>query len=95
MTIPSAIQHMNLLSFQYDGFNRTVEPHTYGIVGKGHYAIRGYQTAGGSQSGEYVGWKLFLVSEMHGLSVLPRNFDVPRQGYTRGDKAFRIIFAQL
>ena len=47
MNIPSAIQNRNLLSFNYDGYSRTVEPHTYGIDGKGHHAIRAYQVAGG------------------------------------------------
>lgn len=95
MTIPSAIKNMNLLSFQYEGFNRIVEPHSYGIDGKEHYVIRGYQTADGSQSGEHVGWKLFHVSEMHGLAVLPGKFAAPFQGYKRGDNAMRIILAEL
>ena len=95
MSIQFAIRNLNVIAFQYEGFSRTVEPHTYGIDGKGHYAVRGYQVAGGSQSGEYVGWKLFHVNEMHGLSVLPAKFAGPRQGYKRGDKAFRSILAQL
>lgn len=95
MSIQAAIQNLQLLSFNYEGFHRTVEPHTYGIDGKGHYAIRGYQVSGGSQSGEYVGWKLFHANEMVDLSVLPTKFSGPRQGYKRGDKAFRSILAQL
>ncbi|UUX95560.1 hypothetical protein [Aquabacterium sp. J223] len=95
MSIQSAIQNLNLLSFQYEGFSRTVEPHTYGIDGKGHYALRAYQVAGGSRSGEYVGWKIFHVGEMFGLSALPTKFSGPRQGYKRGDKAFQTILAQL
>jgi hypothetical protein len=95
MSIQSAIQTLHLISFSYEGYSRTVEPHTYGIDGKGHYAVRGYQVAGGSQSGEYIGWKLFHVNEMHGVTVLPTKFSGPRQGYKRGDKAFRSILAQL
>ena len=95
MQITSAIQNMNLLSFVYDGFQRTVEPHTYGIDTKGHKAIRAYQVSGGSESGESVGWKIFHVSEMHGLSVLPQQFSAPRPKYKRGDTAFSTIYAQL
>jgi len=94
-SIQSAIHGLNLLSFDYEDFGRLVEPHTYGIDGKGHYAVRGYQIGGGSQSGESVGWKLFHVSEMRGLSVLPTKFAGPRPGYKRRDKAFRAILAEL
>ena len=95
MSIQSAIQNLNLITFTYEGFARTIEPHTYGLDGKGHYAVRGYQVAGGSQSGEYTGWKLFHANEMHGLSLLATKFAGPRQGYKRGDKAFRSIVAEL
>ena len=59
MTISSAIQDRHLLSFTYDGFPRVVEPHCCGTDKKGHPALRAYQVQGGSESGEYVGWKLF------------------------------------
>ena len=71
MSIASAIQSRNLLSFVYDGFRRTVEPHTFGVDAKGHAALRAYQVAGGSESGEYVGWKLF-----HAWQCNPRHFPV-------------------
>ena len=95
MSIASAIQGRNLLSFIYDGFRRTVEPHTLGVDGKGYLALRAYQVAGGSESGEYVGWKLFHANEMHGVAVQPQTFAGPRAGYKRGDRAFASIRAQL
>ncbi|MCB9610461.1 MAG: hypothetical protein H6716_27985 [Polyangiaceae bacterium] len=95
MSIASAIQSRNLLSFVYDGFRRTVEPHTFGVDAKGHAALRAYQVAGGSESGEYVGWKLFHANEMHSVAVQPQTFSGPRPGYKRGDKAFASIRAQL
>lgn len=95
MTIASAIRNRQLLSFSYDGFARVVEPHTYGIDGKGHYAVRAYQVRGGSESGEFVGWKLFHVSEMHQLSVLAEHFSGARPKYKRGDTAFPTINAEL
>ena len=95
MSIVTAIQSRNLLSFVYDGFRRTVEPHTYGMDAKGHMALRAYQVGGGSESGEYVGWKLFHSHEMHGVTVQPQTFAGPRPGYKRADKAFASIRAQL
>ncbi|KQZ34219.1 hypothetical protein [Duganella sp. Root1480D1] len=93
--IPSAIKNKQLLSFIYDGYSRTVEPHTYGVDTKGHPALRAYQVGGGSDSGEFTGWKIFHVTEMRNLASTPTHFSGPRQGYKRGDKAFAVIHAQL
>jgi len=95
MIIERAIQNRHLLAFTYDGFSRTVEPHTCGIDSKGHRALRAFQVGGGSESGEYIGWKIFHVDEILGLSQLPRTFDGPRPGFKRGDSAFRVITAEL
>jgi hypothetical protein len=95
MNIVNAIQNRNLLSFVYDGFTRTVEPHTYGTDTKGHLALRAYQVSGGSESGEYVGWKLFHVQNMQSVTVQPKTFASARTGYKQGDKAFITIRAQL
>ncbi len=95
MNISSAIQNRQLLSFTYDGFARVVEPHCYGIDTKGHAALRAYQVRGESESGEYVGWKLFHMSEIRQLTLLPDQFSGPRPGYKRDDKAFSSIQAQL
>lgn len=95
MSVATAIQGRNLLSFMYDGFRRVVEPHAFGVDTKGHMALRAYQVSGGSKSGDNVGWKLFHIDEMLGVSVLPQTFVVPRPGYKRGDKAFSRITTQL
>jgi hypothetical protein len=95
MNTATAIQGRNLLSFTYDGFRRTVKPHTYGTDTKGHQALRACQVAGGRESGEYVGWKLFHVGEMHSITVLPQTFAAPRPKFKRGDTAFYNIGAQL
>lgn len=95
MNIADAIGHRHLLTFRYDGFLRVVEPHTYGTDRKGNEALRAYQVSGGSDSGESIGWKIFHVSDMRGLSTLTDSFSGPRPGYKRGDRAFAIIRAQL
>ncbi len=69
MSIASAIQGRSLLFFMYDGFRRTVEPHTYGLYTMGHMALRACQVGGGRDSREYVRWKLFHVHEMLSVSV--------------------------
>ena len=95
MPIKSAIHNKSLLGFTYDGFLRVVEPHTYGVDSKGHGAMRAYQVRGGSESGEYIGWKIFRTSEMRQVTVLPEHFIAPRPKYKRGDSAFSTIHAQL
>ena len=69
MPIAEAIRTQHLLTFNYDGYMRTVEPHTYGTDRKGNRALRAYQVGGGSESGERVGWKIFHERDMKGLAV--------------------------
>lgn len=95
MSIVDAIETRHLLTFNYDGYMRTVEPHTFGIDRKGHLALRAYQVSGGSESGEYVGWKMFHGAGIHGLTMLAQTFPGPRPKYKRGDIAFASIRAQL
>lgn len=95
MPIAEAIRTQHLLTFNYDGYMRTVEPHTYGTDRKGNRALRAYQVGGGSESGERVGWKIFHERDMKGLAVLPHSFQGPRLGYNRADQLFARIEAQL
>ena len=94
MSIASAIQTRNLLSFTYHGRHRLVEPHTYGIDGKGHKALRAYQI-GGSASERIPCWRIFHESEMLALSVSAQRFAGPRLEYKPNDSAFATILAQL
>ena len=95
MKICEAINDRKLLSFYYDGYSRKVEPHTAGTDKKGHDALRAYQVSGGSESGEYVGWKMFHVSEMQNIIVLHEQFNGPRPKYKRNDIGFSHIRCQL
>jgi len=95
MQIKTAIQGKAQLTFTYDGFQRVVELHTYGVDTKGHTALRAYQVSGGSESGEYVGWKLFHVDQMRQVSIASNHFLAPRPKYKRGDSSFQVIHAQL
>ena len=87
LVIASAIRSMHTISFWYDGERRTVEPHCYGVDGKGHDALRAYQLGG-------KGWRLFHVAEMSGLSAGDQAFQT-RPDYKRNDKAMDRIYAQV
>lgn len=95
VTISSAIRNRRLISFNYHGDARTVEPHTYGVDLKGHRALCAFQVAGGSSSGVYVGWKTFHIDEMENVVVLPVKFPGAREGYQCGDRNFNMIIAEL
>ena len=95
MGIASAIRNRQLIRFSYDGYLRTVEPHAYGTDRKNRYLLRAYQTAGGSESGEFVGWKLFCEDQMVALTVTHDTFSGPRADYKRGDRAIYNIITEL
>lgn len=93
--ICQAIQEKRLLDFTYEGHHRVVEPHAYGVNTKDHNALRCYQVGGSSDSHKQPYWRLFLESEIRGLTMLPQQFANARQGYKRNDKDLERIFCQL
>ena len=93
--ICDAIRNKRLLSFNYHGHPRTVEPHTYGIDTKGHLALRAFQVSGSSSRGGIPDWRIFHESDILGLSILESTFANARSGYVHGDSAFSTIQCQL
>ena len=92
--IADAIKTMKTLSFIYDGQNRVVEPHAYGMSTAGNECLRAYQTAGGSNSGNVPGWHLFTVRKIMNLSK-GSNFSGSREGYKPGDRGMTEIFIEI
>lgn len=78
--ISSAIATRSVLSFDYDGSIRFVEPHCLGIGSKGAL-LRGFQTGGESDSINF-GWKLFTVEKMDNVRLAP-----PRKDFNPEDRA--------
>lgn len=93
-TITQAITEKRVLELRYHGYFRIVEPHAYGSDKDGDEILRCYQTSGGSESGERVGWKLLKVGEVFSLH-LTRDTFVARPEYRRNDKAMAYVFSQL
>lgn len=88
-----AIKTRHLVTFVYDGLERTVEPHAVGLTGKGKLVCRGYQPDG--ETNTQFGWKLFSADKMIGLSLTSSAFVQPREGYKPGDKAMAAILEEL
>lgn len=95
ISLVNAIEAQLVLTLQYDGYSRTIEPHAYGENTDGTQLLRAYQTSGGSESGEYQGWKLFDLSKAYSVVVSKNSFAQARRGYVKGDKAMVRIFAEL
>lgn len=72
--ITEAIRSRHVISFQYSGGVRIVNPHLYGRLTTGHDAILGIQTGGYSRSGGLPEWRVFHVSKISGLQVLGDTF---------------------
>jgi hypothetical protein len=89
-----AIENKKLLSFDYDGYFRIVEPHCFGLTTKSNPAIRAFQIEGGSSSGR-LDWKMYELSKIENLELLERSFESPRTGYKKGDKGMSKIFFEL
>lgn len=93
--INEAIKNRKLLEFNYQGFYRVVEPHTFGIFTNGNELLIAYQVDGESKSRKPPFWSNFLIEEIEDLSILNDSFLEPRDGYKKGDKRFRYIFSEL
>lgn len=94
-TIVNAIHHKRRLTFHYNGYQRIVEPHTYGKATTGRDSLSAYQIKGGHASGHDEPWRLFTVSKMLGPSLSGDSFSRPRPGYKRGDRIMQFIYAEL
>jgi hypothetical protein len=94
MPIAAAIQARRLLHFTYDGFRRTVEPHTYGTDRKGHKAPWAYLRAEEASPASSSDGSSSMSTRCMASAPRRRPFG-PRPNYKRGDQAFARIEAQL
>jgi len=92
--IVKAITEKKLLSFYYNGGQRIIKPHCYGITTAGNEGLRGFQVSGYSSSGK-MGWKMFDLSKASNIEVLNDQFLNPEPGYKRGDKGMSSIYCEL
>ena len=92
--ICSAIESKRVLSFNYDGLSRVVEPHAHGVSRRGNEVVRGFQTEGESSQGTY-GWKLFTVAKIESLQTSESSFDLLRPGYVRGDRGMDPVHCEV
>lgn len=90
-----ALREGRCLELHYDGWSRTVEVHAVGYTKDGHAVMRVWQTRGGSNSNEPVGWKLLRLGEIWRGDLGGPFSDAPRDGYKRSDRAMARIVCQV
>lgn len=89
--IRKAIGERRLISFGYKQAIRLVEPHVLGRQRNGTDAFCGWQVAGGSDEA----FRLFRLDEIAAINILDDEFSHARPGYSRGDRRFAVIYAEL
>lgn len=92
--ICEAINEQRLLSLWWEGGERIVQPHAYGINARDNEMLRCWQIDGYSKSGRVPGWKPLLTEEAHSFTILEDTFEPHRQ-YRQNDKHMTEIFAQI
>jgi predicted DNA-binding transcriptional regulator YafY len=82
-TISNAITKRCMLAFWYDGTQRIVEPHTYGVLSTGEVALNAWQLNKAGDTGT-VGWRLYHLDRMSAVTALGERFVGTRPDYERG-----------
>ena len=90
--ICDAIGARRLLRFVYEGYERIVEPHLYGINAASHEALSAWIVEGWSQSSPEAGWRNYLVTDMQDVQVLAEPFPGPRRGFNPADRRFAQVY---
>ena len=90
-----AIRARRLVRFVYEGYERIVEPHVYGINAQDHEMLSGFLVGGWSASETTPGWRNYLVHEMADIHALAESFPQPRAGYNAFDDSFRQVYCRV
>ena len=91
-TIVDAILNKRRLLVTYNGTERLVEPHAYGLDKNGKGKLRVFQVA---EAADHQGWRLLnedAITEIKGANA---TFSGPQADYQQNDKHIPTIHAQL
>src|SRR6185437_7755985 len=89
-----AIRERRLVRFVYAGYERIVEPYTYGTTREGRELLMGWLARGWSSSVTAPGWRTFHVDEMHDVAATAESFAGWRAGYRGGGRRFANVYCQ-
>jgi hypothetical protein len=88
-----AIENQLLLKVNYNGGNRVIEPHCFGLANTNNRLLRAYQTSGYAKTRKH-GWKLLDLKKIKSCEIQTENFR-QRLDYKRNDKDMKLIYSQL
>jgi predicted DNA-binding transcriptional regulator YafY len=89
--ICNAIAKRLVISFNYTGKPRTVEPHTLGYDRDGDLTLSAWQLSGGSGTG----WRDFHFKKISGFALTGSQFPGARPGYNPNDSTLTRIICRL
>jgi len=93
--ICKSIREKRVIRFTYDGHERIVQPHAYGIhKSTGNEVLRAYQIGGYSSSGTIPLWRLYDVSKINYIDVTDEWFERAAPDYRLNDSDMSQIFCQ-
>lgn len=93
--LAQAINKRIIIEFRYDGLPRMVQPATHGRSTTGKESLRGCLIGGMSHRNTIPCWEMFSVGKIQNLVFTEERFsEFAVDGYTRGDSAMPIIFAE-
>lgn len=90
-----AIAQRRLVTLQYGGKTRTVEPHKYGVDEAGEEKLLCWQTDGGSKSGKHAGWKVLIACDIRATTMTEEVFAGARADYKPEWLPMHHIYARL
>lgn len=90
----SAIAGLRVVTFEYKGLERIVEPHGHGWTSAGVEVVCAYQVDGRSVSGQVPGWKMFHIAKMTDVQATGV-FAGPRPDYDPAKLRIRTLCCQL
>lgn len=84
--ICDAIERRRLLSFDYEGGMRLVQPAVLGLHRTtDRLSLRAFQVGGVSRSGGPAGWRLYTVRKLRDVQMRDESFAAPPPGYQPDD----------
>ena len=92
-----AISHRHLLRFRYtDNKTRVVEPHLVGENTAHHDILIAWRLRTEVIDASHaVGWRNYLLDEMHSLEVLTEAFDRPRPDFNPNDRHILRVYCHV
>ena len=81
LIIKTAIENKQLLSFEYKGKQRVVEPYTFGESNTRKDTLSAFQIDGGTTASGQECWRQFPIRQIKNLKLLDEKFENVREDY--------------